>query len=128
MKLASQHSHKGAFSTAARAHHANKLTTRDAKGDSLQTNLALAKAVRDFVCLKSANDIALFLDDSFRKVASQKLADVDSNRVSVFERCCGTHHSATDHDRAIRLDHFELTDPPIVIAENLQQHVTARAR
>ena len=116
-----------AFSRTARAHHANELATRDAKGDSLETNLAFAKAVRDFVCLENANDVALFLDDSFRKIASQKLADVDSDSVSIFERCCGAHHSVTHHDGAIRLDHFELPDPPIVIAKNLQQHIAARA-
>src|SRR6185437_14351994 len=128
LELAGQHSHQRAFSRTARAHHANKLTTRDAKRDSLKTNPALPKAMRNFVRLECANDIALFLNDSFRKVASQKLADVDSNGVSVFERRRGAHHSVTDHDRAIRYDHFQLTDPPIVIAENFQQHVAARAR
>ena len=128
LELASQHSHERAFSRTARAHHANKLTTRDAKRDSLETNPALPKAVRNFVHLECANDIALFLDDSFRKVASQKLADVDSNGISVFERRCSAHHGVTHHDRAIRLDHFQLTDPAIVIAEYLQQHVAARAR
>src|SRR5881227_3384293 len=86
LQLAGQHSHERAFSRTARTHHANELTTRNAKGDSLETNLAFPKAVRDFVCLERANDIALFLDDSFRKVASQKLADVDSNRIAVFKR------------------------------------------
>ena len=38
LKLACQHSHERAFSRTARAHHANELTTRDAKGDSLETN------------------------------------------------------------------------------------------
>src|SRR5204862_6738816 len=61
LKLVGQHSHERALSTTARAHHADEFATRDAKGDSLEANLALAKAVRDFVCLKSANDIALFL-------------------------------------------------------------------
>ena len=128
LKLAGQHSHKRALSTTARAHHADEFATRDAKRDSLETNLALAKAVRDFVCLKSANDIALFLDDSFRKVAPQELPDVDSDGISVFERCRGAYHGVTDHDRAIRFDHLQLTNPPIVITENLQQHVAARAR
>src|SRR4029077_12759899 len=121
----SQHSHERALSTAAGAHHANELAARDAKGDPLETNLALAKSVRDFVCLESANDIALFLDDSFRKAASQKLANVDSNRIAVFERRCRAHHGVTHHDRAIRLDHFQLTNSLIVIAEDLQQHVAA---
>src|SRR4030095_3665294 len=112
---------------AARTHHANQLTTRDTKGDSLETNFAFPKAVRDFVCLESANDIALFLDDSFRKAASQKLADVDSSGTAVLERRCGAHHVVTHHDRAIRLDHFQLTNSLIVIAKDLQQHVAARS-
>src|SRR5262245_32834822 len=85
LQLAGQHSHERALSAAAGAHHANQLTSGNAEGDPLQTNLTFAKVVRDFVCLESANDIALFLDDSFRKVAAQKLADVDSNGVPVFE-------------------------------------------
>src|SRR5437773_9504353 len=128
LKLAGQHSHERAFSRTARTHHANELTTRNAKGDSLETNLAFPEAVRDFVCLERANDIPLFLDDSFRKVASQKLAYVDSNGISVVEGRCAAHHGVTHHDRAIRLDHFQLTDPAIVIAKDLQQHVAARAR
>src|SRR5436309_9139933 len=88
LQLAGQHSHERAFSRTARTHHANELTTRNAKGDSLETNLAFPEAVRDFVCLECANDIPLFLDDSFRKVASQKLAYVDSNGISVVEGRC----------------------------------------
>ena len=83
LQLAGQHPHERAFSRTARTHYANQLTTRDVKGDSLETNLTFPKAVRDFVCLERANDIALFLDDPFRKIASQKLADVDSNGISV---------------------------------------------
>src|SRR5438552_13378087 len=69
LELTGEHSHQRALSGTARTHHANKLATRDAKRDSLQANLALAKSVRDFVYLEGANDVALFLDDSFRKVA-----------------------------------------------------------
>jgi len=45
----------------------------------------LPKAVRDLVYLERADDIALFLDDSLRKTASQKLADVDSNGIAVLD-------------------------------------------
>src|SRR6267378_339427 len=128
LKLAGQHSHERAFSRTTRAHHANQLSTRDAKGDSLQTNSAFPKAVRDLVYLERADDIALFLDDSLRKTASQKLADVDSNGIAVLERRRGAHHGVTHHDRPVRLDHFQLTNSLIVIAKNLQQHVAARAR
>src|SRR5947207_13733156 len=69
LKLAGQHSHKRALSTTARAHHADEFATRAAKRDSLETNLALANALRDFVCPRRANDTALFLADSFRTAA-----------------------------------------------------------
>src|SRR6184192_3668631 len=92
LQLAGQHPHERAFSRTARTHYANQLTTRDVKGDSLETNLTFPKAVRDFVCLERANDIALFLDDPFRKIASQKLAYVDSNGISVVEGRCAAHH------------------------------------
>src|SRR5438045_8466952 len=78
LQLAGQHPHERAFSRTARTHYANQLTTRDVKGDSLETNLTFPKAVRDFVCLERANDIALFVDDPFRKIASQKLANIGS--------------------------------------------------
>ena len=56
------------------------------------------------------------------------MADIDSNRIAVFKRRCGAHYSVADHDWAIRLDHFQLTNSLIVIAKNLQQHVATRAR
>ena len=84
--------------------------------------------MRDFVHLQSANDIALFLDDSFRKVAPQELPDVDSNRIAVLELRGRTHRRVTHHDGTIRFDHFQLSHSLIVIAENLQHHITAGAR
>src|SRR5438477_6503709 len=74
LQAAAQHSHARAFSRAARTHYANQLTTRDVKGEALETNFAFPKAVRDFVSLARADNVALSLDASFRKVASQKLA------------------------------------------------------
>src|SRR6266581_8456951 len=128
LKLTGKHSQQRALSRTARTHHANKLATRDGKRDSLQANLALAKTVRDFVYLEGANDVALFLDDSFRKVAPQNLSDVDSNRIAIFELRSRAHGLAANHDRTIRFDDLQLAYPLIVIAENLQHHVTARAR
>src|SRR4029077_15489395 len=45
LKLAGQFSHEGTFSRTPRTHYATQLTTRDTKGDSLETNLAFPKAV-----------------------------------------------------------------------------------
>src|SRR5437773_4045573 len=128
LQLTGKHSQQRALSGTARTHHANKLATRDAKRDSLQANLTLAKTVRDFVYLEGANDVAFFLDDSFRKVAPQNLSDVDSNRIAVLQLRGRAHGLVTDHDRTIRFDDLQLADALIVVAENLQHHITARAR
>ena len=82
----------------------------------------------DFVHLEGPNDIALFLDDSFRKIAPQKLPDVDSNGIAVFERCGGAHGGIAHQDRTISVNYLQEAHPLVVIAENLQQHVAARAR
>src|SRR5213080_3119391 len=82
----------------------------------------------DFVYLKTANDIPLFLDDSFREVAPQNLSNVDSNRIAILKLRCCAHRLVADHDRPISFDHFKNTDSLIVIAKNLQHHVAARAR
>ena len=55
----------------------------DTKGNSFETDLAVAEAMRDFAHLERANDVALFFDDSLGKIAPQKLADVDSNGVAI---------------------------------------------
>src|SRR5438876_8083058 len=81
LQLAGQHPHERAFSRTARTHYANQLTTRDVKGDSLETNLTFPKAVRDFVCLYRANDIAPFLDAPIRKTASHNTAAGNSNAI-----------------------------------------------
>ena len=84
--------------------------------------------MRDFIHLESADDVALFLDDAFRKVAPQKLSDIDSNGVAVFERSGGAHRRLAHHDRTIGFDDFQQTDPLVVIAKNLQQHIATCAR
>ncbi len=81
----------------------------------------------DFVYLKTANDIPLFLDDPFREVAPQNLSNVDSNRIAIFKLRGCAHRLAADHDRPIGFDHFKNTDSLIVIAKNLQHDVAARA-
>src|SRR5882757_5970849 len=47
LELAGKHSHQRAFARAACAHHANKLSTRDAEGNSIEANFAFAKTVCD---------------------------------------------------------------------------------
>src|SRR5262245_50771773 len=56
LELAGKHLHQCAFARTACAHHANKLPTRDAEGNSIEANLAFAKTVCDFVELEAAND------------------------------------------------------------------------
>src|SRR5262252_346647 len=75
LKLPGKYSHQRAFTRTACAHHANKLSTGDGEGNSIEANLALAKTVRDFTQLEAANDVSLLLDDAFQKVASQNLSD-----------------------------------------------------
>src|SRR5882724_3861719 len=128
LELTGEHSHQRALSRTARAHHANKLATRDAKRDSLKTNLAFAKTVRDFVYLESANDVAFFLDDSFRKVAPQNLSDIDSNRIAVPKLRRRAHSLVAHHDRPVRFNDLQNAHALVVVAENLQHDITARTR
>ena len=44
-----------------------------------------------------------------------------------FNGAVGAHGGLAHHDRAIGLEHFELADALVVIAENLQQHIAAGA-
>ena len=62
--------------------------------------------MRDLVDLKGANDVALFLDDAFRKVASQNLSDVDSNGIAVLQLRSRAHGLVADHDRTVRFDYL----------------------
>ena len=77
---------------------------------------------------RRANDVALFLDDAFGKIAAQKLADIDADGVAILKRRGALRTgSFADHDRPVGLDHFQRADALVVIAENFQQHVAARA-
>src|SRR5947199_4962794 len=82
LELAGKHSHQRAFARTTCAHHANKLSTSDAEGNSIEANLAFAKTVCDFVQLEAANDVSLLLDDALQKIASHNLSYIDSNDVS----------------------------------------------
>src|SRR5260370_41640244 len=48
LELAGKHSHQRAFACTACAHHANKPSTRDGEGNSIEDNLAFAKTASDF--------------------------------------------------------------------------------
>jgi len=120
LKLSSQHFEERAFPRSARAHHANEFATTDAEGNSLEADFALAEAMGNFVCLEAANDIALFLDDSLGKIATEKLSDVDPDGVTIREWRRRTHGGIADHDGTVGFDHFQLADAFVVIAENLQ--------
>src|SRR4030095_1717031 len=127
LELAGKHSHQRAFARTACAHHANKLSTRDAEGNSIEANLAFAKTVRDFIQLEAANDVSLFLDDALQEIASQTLSDVDSNDVAVLEFRGRADRIVANHDSTIRFNDFKRPYSPIVIAKYFQQHISRRA-
>src|ERR1700720_4081800 len=128
LKLPGKHSQEGALSRTTCAHHANELAASDSEGNSLEADFAVAEAMRDFIHLERANDIALFLNDSFRKIATKKLSDVDSNGIAILQRRGCAHGGVAHQDWAIGFDHLQQADPLIVIAKNLQQHIAARPR
>src|SRR6476620_11574541 len=97
LELAGKHSHQRAFARTACAHHANKLSTRDAERNSIEANLAFAKTVRDFVQLEAANDVSLLFDNALQKIASQNLSDIDSNDVAVLEVGCRPNRIVDHH-------------------------------
>ena len=84
--------------------------------------------MRDFAHLQAANDVALFLDDAFGKIAPEKLADVDPDSVAVPKRRGHSDRRLAHQDGPIGFHHFQPTDALVVIAKNLQEHITARAR
>src|SRR5882757_4504003 len=117
LELAGKHSHQRAFASAACSHHANKLSTRDAKGNSIEANFAFAKTVCDFIQLEAANDVSLLLDDALQEIASQNLSDIDSNNVAVLEVGGGADRVVAYHDSTVRFNDLKLAYSPIVIAK-----------
>ena len=128
LELPGEHSHQRAFSGTACAHHANKFTTRDAEGNSIEANLALAKTVCDFIKFEAPNDVALLLDDALQKIAPQDLSNVDTDNVAVLELRGRANRIVAYHDSTVRLNDLEGAHSLIVIAKNLQQHVSGGAR
>src|SRR6267378_5589426 len=126
LELAGKHSHQRAFARTACAHHANKLSTRDAEGNSIQANFAFAKTVCDFVQLEAANDVSLLLDDALQKIASQNLSDIDSNDVAVLEFRSRADRIVAYHDSTVRFNDLERAYSPIVIAKYFKQHISGR--
>src|SRR2546430_17458469 len=82
--------------------------------------------MRDFVHLEGANDVALFLDDSLREVAPEKLPDVDSNGIAILERGGRAHGGVTHKDRTVGFNYLQEAHSLVGIAKNLLQHVAAR--
>src|SRR5438094_6639750 len=126
LELAGKHSHQRAFARAACAHHANKLSTRDAEGNSIEANFAFAKTVCDFIQLQAANDVSLLLDDALQKIASQNLSDIDSNDVAVLEFRGRTNRIVAHHDSTVRFNDRKRAYSPVVIAKYCQQHISPR--
>src|SRR4029434_2358435 len=127
LELAGKHSHQRAFARTACAHHTNKLSTRDAEGNSIETNLAFAKTVCDFVQFEAANDVSLLLDDALQKIASQNLPNIDSNDVTVLELRGRANRIIAHHDSTIRFNDLKRAYSPIVIAKYFQQHISGSA-
>src|SRR5262249_10369683 len=105
----------------------HKLTTRNAEGNSVESDLALAKTVCDFIYIKGANDVALLFYDALQKIAPQNLSNIDSNDVTIPQFGGRAHRMVAHHDWTVRLDDLESPPSPIVIAKNLQQHIPGRA-
>src|SRR5260370_4581365 len=127
LELPGKHSHQRAFARTACAHHANKLSTRDAEGNSIEADLAFAKTVCAFIQLETANDVSLLLDDALQKIASQNLSDIDSNDVAVLEFRGRADRVVAHHDSTVRFNDLKRAYSPIVIAEYFQQHISRRA-
>src|SRR5882724_1949635 len=125
-ELAGKHSHQRAFARTACAHHANKLSTRDAEGNSIEANFAFAKTVCDFIQLEAANDVSFLLDDALQKIASQNLSDIDSNDVAVFEFRSRADRIVAHHDSTVRFNDLKRAYSPIVIAKYFQQYISGR--
>ncbi len=98
-----------------------------AEGNAVQRHLAVAETMSHIAHLERANDVALFLDDSFGKIAAQELADVDPDGVAILQSgaVVRTGVSPTMIGRSASIT-SSCADPLVVIAENLQQHVAAR--
>src|SRR6478672_2707900 len=127
LELAGKHSHQRAFARTARTHHANKLTTCDTEGNSIEANLAFAKTMCDFVQLEAANDVSLLLNDALQKIASQNLSDIDSNDVAVLELRGRADRIVAHHDSTVRFNDLKRAYSPIVIAKYFQQHISGSA-
>src|SRR5215467_4362208 len=83
LKLAGQHFQQRTLPTTACAHHAYQFAAHHIERNSFQSDISTAEAMGHLAHLERANDVALFLDDALRKIASQELTDVDSNGVAI---------------------------------------------
>src|SRR3954468_10452948 len=83
LKLAAEDFHERALAGTARAHHADELAAVDRERNAFEPNLVVAEPVGGVDDFERANDVALFLDDAFGKIAAQELADIDPDRVAV---------------------------------------------
>ncbi len=70
LELPGQHFEQRAFPGAARAHHANQLPPAYRERISVEANLTVAETVRDLADLERTDNVALFFDDAFGKVAA----------------------------------------------------------
>src|SRR4029077_17521252 len=126
LELTGKHSHQRALARTASAHYTNKLSTRDAEGNSIEANLAFAETMCDFVQLEAANDVSLLLDDTLQKISSQNLSDIDSNDVAILKFRGRADRIVAYHDSTIRFNDLKPAYSPIVIAKYFEQHISGR--
>ncbi len=127
LELSAEHAHERALARAARAHHADELAAVDRETDPFERDVAVAEAMVDVDHLEAANDVALFLDDSFGEIAAQKLADIDPDGIAVGQRSGRADGHFADHDRAIGFQHFQNPDALVVVAEDFQEDIARGA-
>ncbi len=126
LKLAAQDFHERALAGTARAHHADELAAIYREGNPFERDLGIGEAMVDVDHFERPNDVAFFFDDSFGKIAAQKLADIDPDGIAVLKGRGRAHRSFTHEDRSVGVDHFQRADALVVIAKNFQEHVAAR--
>src|SRR5204862_7542552 len=77
--------------------------------------------------LERPNDIALYLDDAFGKIAAQELPHIDADGVAVLKQRRAPDRRLPNHNWAVGVDYFQSADPFVVVAQDFQQHISARS-
>src|SRR4051794_23710647 len=84
LQLSGQYLQQSAFAGTAGTHYANQFSAHDVERNPLESKIAAPETMRDLAHLQGADDVPLFLDNAFGKIAPQELADVDAYGVAIF--------------------------------------------